>query len=108
MQRALEVRETALDPDHPIVAHSLHQLANLHAHWNKFPTAEALFKQALEIYQNAFTSEHVLVAKELDALAILYQKQDKYVVLYPTLRGVDLPLSVCLTAQVNERSLGRY
>ncbi|XP_060562366.1 nephrocystin-3-like [Ruditapes philippinarum] len=78
LQRALEVRETALDPDHPIVAHSLHQLANLHAHWNKYPTAEALFKQALEIYQNAFTSEHVMVAKELDALAILYQKQDKH------------------------------
>lgn len=77
MQRALEVRETALDPDHPIVAHSLHQLASLHAHWNKFSTAETLFKQALEIYQNAFSSEHVMVAKELDALAILYQKQDK-------------------------------
>lgn len=78
LQRALEVRETALDPDHPMVAHSLHQLANLHAHWNKYSTAEALFKQALEIYQNAFSSEHILVAKELDSLAILYQKQEKH------------------------------
>ncbi|KAL4217270.1 Nephrocystin-3 [Mactra antiquata] len=78
LQSALEVRETALDPDHPIVAHSLHQLGNLLAHWNKFSTAEALFKQALEIYQNAFSSEHIMVAKELDALAILYQKQEKH------------------------------
>jgi len=77
LQRALEVRETALDPDHPLVAHSLHQLAGLHAHWNKFSTAEALYKQALEIFQNAFDSEHILVAKELDALAVLYQKQEK-------------------------------
>ena len=80
LQRALEVRETALDPDHPIVAHSLHQLAGLHAHWSKFSTAEALYKQALEIYENALGSDHMLVAKELDALAVLYQKQDKYVV----------------------------
>ena len=27
LQRALELRETALDPDHPVVAQSLHQLA---------------------------------------------------------------------------------
>ena len=77
LQRALEVRETALDPDHPIVAHSLHQLAGLHAHWNKYSTAEALYKQALEIYENALGSDHMSVAKELDALAVLYQKQDK-------------------------------
>ena len=31
LQRALEIRETALDPDDPLVGRSLHQLACLHA-----------------------------------------------------------------------------
>lgn len=77
LQRSLEIRETGLDPDHPAVARSLHQLAGLHAQWGKVSTAETLYKQALDIYENALGSEHYLVAKELDALAVLYQKQDK-------------------------------
>lgn len=77
LQRALEIREIALDPDHPIVARSHHQLAGLHAQWGKFSTAEAFYKQALDIYVDRYGSDHYLVAKELDALAVLYQKQDK-------------------------------
>lgn len=78
LQRALEIREIALDPDHPIVARSHHQLAGLHAQWGKFSTAEAFYKQALDIYVDRYGSDHYLVAKELDALAVLYQKQDKH------------------------------
>ena len=36
LQRALEIRETVLDPDHPLVAQSLHHLADLNALWGKF------------------------------------------------------------------------
>ena len=78
-QRALEIRETALDPDHPSVAQTLHQVAGVHAQQSRFSAAEALYKQALEIYEGAFGREHFLVAKELDALAVLYQKQGKWV-----------------------------
>ena len=77
LQRALEVREIALDPDHPMVARSHHQLAGLHAQWGKYSTAEDFYKQALTMYENAYGSDHYTVAKELDALAVLYQKQDK-------------------------------
>ncbi|PVD37428.1 hypothetical protein C0Q70_00018 [Pomacea canaliculata] len=83
LQRALEVRETAVDPDHPIIAGSLHQLAGLHAQWGKFATAELLYRQALDIFEDAFGSDHHLVAKELDSLAVLYQKQDKHDVADP-------------------------
>ncbi|KAK6166073.1 hypothetical protein SNE40_022850 [Patella caerulea] len=78
LQRALEIRETAMDPDHPVVARSLHQLAGLHAQWGKYTTAEALFRQALEIYESAFGFEHNLVAREVESLANLYQKQNKH------------------------------
>lgn len=76
LQHALELRETALDPDHPKVGQSLHQLAGLHAQWGKFSTAEALYKQALEIYDST-PGFSALVAKELDALAVLYQRQER-------------------------------
>uniref|UniRef100_A0A674K2D1 Nephrocystin-3 n=1 Tax=Terrapene triunguis TaxID=2587831 RepID=A0A674K2D1_9SAUR len=78
LQRSLEIRETALDPDHPRVAQSLHQLAGVYVQWKKFGNAEQLYKQALEISENAYGAEHPRVARELDALATLYQKQNKY------------------------------
>ncbi|XP_060104862.1 nephrocystin-3 [Heteronotia binoei] len=78
LQRSLEIRETALDPDHPRVAQSLHQLAGVYVQWKKFGNAEQLYKQALEISENAYGTEHLRVARELDALATLYQKQNKY------------------------------
>ncbi|KAG7488498.1 hypothetical protein MATL_G00034700 [Megalops atlanticus] len=78
LQRSLEIRETALDPDHPSVARSLHQLAGVYVQWRKFGNAEQLYKQALEISENAYGSDHACVARELDSLALLYQKQNKY------------------------------
>uniref|UniRef100_A0A9R1SLE2 Nephrocystin-3 n=2 Tax=Cyprinus carpio TaxID=7962 RepID=A0A9R1SLE2_CYPCA len=78
LQRSLEIRETALDPDHPSVAQSLHQLAGVYVHWRKFGNAEQLYKQAMEICENAYGPEHSTVARELDSLTLLYQKQKKY------------------------------
>ncbi|XP_040818751.1 nephrocystin-3 [Ochotona curzoniae] len=78
LQRSLEIRETALDPDHPRVAQSLHQLASVYAQWKKFDNAEQLYKQALEISENAYGPDHPHTARELEALATLYQKQNKY------------------------------
>ncbi|XP_032725577.1 nephrocystin-3 isoform X2 [Lontra canadensis] len=78
LQRSLEIRETALDPDHPRVAQSLHQLASVYVQWKKFGNAEQLYKQALEISENAYGVEHPHIARELEALATLYQKQNKY------------------------------
>ncbi|XP_061778263.1 nephrocystin-3 isoform X2 [Nerophis ophidion] len=78
LQRSLEIRETALDPDHPSVARSLHQLAGVYVQWKKYGNAEQLYKQALEISENAYGPEHASVAQELESLAVLYQKQNKY------------------------------
>lgn len=77
LQRSLEIRETALDPDHPRVAQSLHQLASVYVQWKKFGNAEQLYKQALEISENAYGTDHPHIARELEALATLYQKQNK-------------------------------
>uniref|UniRef100_A0A669DTL9 Nephrocystin-3 n=1 Tax=Oreochromis niloticus TaxID=8128 RepID=A0A669DTL9_ORENI len=68
LQRSLEIRETALDPDHPSVARSLHQLAGVYVQWKKYGNAEQLYKQALEISENAYGAEHASVARELESL----------------------------------------
>uniref|UniRef100_A0A8C5JYZ6 Nephrocystin-3 n=1 Tax=Jaculus jaculus TaxID=51337 RepID=A0A8C5JYZ6_JACJA len=81
LQRSLEIRETALDPDHPRVAQSLHQLASVYVHWKKFGNAEQLYKQALEISENAYGADHPQTARELEGLATLYHKQNKGVFL---------------------------
>ncbi|RUS70339.1 hypothetical protein EGW08_021900, partial [Elysia chlorotica] len=83
LQRALEIRETALDPDDPLVGRSLHQLACLHAQWGKLTTAETLHRHALEICQTTLGPEHPLVARELDALAVIYQKMEKHDLAHP-------------------------
>ncbi|BFZ22072.1 hypothetical protein BsWGS_25111 [Bradybaena similaris] len=83
LQRALEIRETDLDPDDPLVARSLHLLAGLHDQWRKYATAETLYLHALEICENTLGPDHPMVATELDALALLYQKQDKHDLAHP-------------------------
>ena len=77
MQKALEIRQTSLDPDHPSVAQVLHEMAGIHAHWGRLSTAEALYKESLEIYESAFGVNHRCVAREMDALAYIYHKQGK-------------------------------
>lgn len=77
LQRSLELRETSLDPDHPVIARSLHFLALLHERQSKLTTAEPLYKQALEIYEDSLGKEHLLVTKQLDALVLLYKKLGK-------------------------------
>ncbi|XP_071149515.1 nephrocystin-3-like [Mytilus edulis] len=78
LQKALEIRETTLHPDHPIVARTHHILAGLYAQWGKFSTAEDFYKQALALYENEYGMDHPLVATELEALAQLYQRQDRH------------------------------
>lgn len=77
LQKALEIRETTLHPDHPIVARTHHILAGLYAQWGKFSTSEDFYKQALALYENEYGTDHPLVATELEALAQLYLRQDR-------------------------------
>eukprot|EP00118_Oscarella_pearsei_P007168 m.34072 g.34072 ORF g.34072 m.34072 type:complete len:1310 (+) comp31945_c0_seq3:122-4051(+) len=77
LQRSLDVREQALDPDHPSVAESLYHLGNLYTQWGKFASAEELYQQAMEIIELAHGPESLQMAKHLEALAILYKKQDR-------------------------------
>ena len=77
-QRALTFRETALGPDHPDVALSLNNLAELYRVQGRYADAEPLFKRSLAIREKAFGPDHPDVALSLYYLAWLYQSQGRY------------------------------
>ena len=68
-KRSLAIREKALGPEHPDVAKSLDNLAQLYDSQRKYAEAEPLYKRSLAIREKALGPEHPDVAKSLDMLA---------------------------------------
>ena len=74
-ERALEIREKTLGPDHPDVAVTLNNLANLRRNKGDYATAEPLYQRALAIREKAFGTEHPDVAATLHTLANLHSSK---------------------------------
>jgi eukaryotic-like serine/threonine-protein kinase len=66
--RALEIREALLGPAHPLVAHSLSALAEVHYASGDYERSRQLHARALAILQHALGDEHPNVAKSLSSL----------------------------------------
>jgi len=77
-QRILAIREKALGTDHPDVAISLNNLAELYRAQGIYQAAEPLYKRSLAILEKALGSEHPNVATSLNNLAGLYESQGNY------------------------------
>lgn len=77
-ERALQIRETALGPNHPDVANSLNNLAALYEAQGLYTDAEPLYKRALAIYEKTFGANNPNVATALNNLARLYEIQGRY------------------------------
>src|SRR6266540_2626787 len=71
-ERALAIREKALGPDHPHVAGSLSNLANIYYFRGDFAKAEPLYERALAIREKALGPDHPDVAASLNNLASIY------------------------------------
>jgi CHAT domain-containing protein len=82
-QRALEIREKALGPEHPETAVSLNNLANLFEAMGDYAKAEPLFEHALAIREKALGPEHPDTAQSLNNLAVLYQATGAYAKVEP-------------------------
>ncbi|MBT1570101.1 tetratricopeptide repeat protein, partial [Klebsiella pneumoniae] len=65
----------ALGPDHPDVATSLNNLAELYRSQGQYAQAEPLFKRSLAIWERALGPDHPDVATSLNNLAELYRSQ---------------------------------
>ncbi|MBW4651003.1 MAG: tetratricopeptide repeat protein [Kastovskya adunca ATA6-11-RM4] len=77
-ERALAIMEKVLGQEHPDVATSLNNLANLYKEMGNYSTAEPLYQRALAILEKVLGQAHPDVALTLNNLALLYQLQGNY------------------------------
>jgi CHAT domain-containing protein len=78
LERALEIRDRVLGPDHPKVLANINSLAIVHSYRGEYSKAETLFKRALAIREKSLGPEHPDVAKSLHNLAIVYYFRSEY------------------------------
>ena len=70
----LATREETLGPEHPGVAHSLNDLAELYRARGRYAVAEPLYRRALAIREIAFGPEHPYTAASLENYAGLLRE----------------------------------
>src|SRR5262249_37849216 len=73
-----DIFEKVLGPNHPDVATSLHNLAELYRAQGAYARAEPLYARSLDIFEKALEPNHPYVATSLNNLAKLYQAQGAY------------------------------
>ncbi len=61
MKQILTLRERALGPEHPDVAHSLYDIGELLEGESKLDEAEIHYQRALSIWERSCTSDHPCV-----------------------------------------------
>jgi len=94
---ALAIREKALGPDHPDVAKSLNNLAEVYREQGRNADAEALYQRALAIREKALGPDHPDVAKSLNNLAEVYREQGRNADAEPVnRRGVPAPIGASI------------
>ncbi|MEH2078671.1 MAG: tetratricopeptide repeat protein [Nostoc sp.] len=77
-EKCLEVTKKCLGEEHPSVAQSLNNLAQLYYSQGRYSEAEPLCIQALVIRRKLLGEEHPDIAFSLNNLALLYRSQGRY------------------------------
>ena len=77
-QKALEMSEENLNPDHPTVAIYLEHLAALYRTLGEGVKAEPLLRRSLAVREKALGPDHLAVSYTLHNLAGLYAAEGKY------------------------------
>jgi CHAT domain-containing protein/Tfp pilus assembly protein PilF len=78
LKRSLDILQKALGANHPDVATSLNNLAQLYSDQGNYSAAEPLYKRSLEIREKALGPNHADVALSLNNLGGLYLLQGNY------------------------------
>jgi CHAT domain-containing protein/Tfp pilus assembly protein PilF len=97
LERALEIREKQLGPEHPATAGSLNDLAMLYDQMGEYQKVLPLLERALEIRKKQLGPEHPDTATSLYDLAFVYAKMGEY--------QKALPLSQ-RALEIREKQLG--
>jgi tetratricopeptide (TPR) repeat protein/CHAT domain-containing protein len=85
-EQALELTLSLNHGDHPAVATSLNNLAELYRSQGRYEQAEPLYEQALDMIKRLFNGDHPAVATSLNNLAGLYYSQGRYEQAEPLLK----------------------
>ncbi|MCP4050602.1 MAG: tetratricopeptide repeat protein, partial [bacterium] len=76
-KRALKINEKALGVDHPDVAISLNNLAELYYNQGRYKEAEPLYRHALKTLKQTLGTDHPEVAITRKSMRALYKKMGK-------------------------------
>ena len=77
-REALDATEQVFGPDHPMVAKSLNNLAQMHTSRGEPEKAESLFERARSILKKTLGDGHPDTVPTLNNLAGLYMDQERY------------------------------
>ena len=77
-EQSLAIREAALGPDHPDVATSLNNVAELYRAQGRFAKSEPLYQRALAIWEEALGPEHPAVVQGLENYATLLRDYQRH------------------------------
>ncbi len=78
LERSLAIREKVFGKEHPDVAESLNNLAELHRVQGNYDQAKPLYERALAIFEKVHGQEHPSIATSLNNLALLHKAQGNY------------------------------
>ncbi|RCJ23154.1 pilus assembly protein PilF [Nostoc sp. ATCC 43529] len=73
-----DIAKNRLGLEHPYVAASLNNLAELYRYTGRYDEAEPLYQQALELTKRLLGDDHPNVATSLNNLALLYESTGRY------------------------------
>jgi tetratricopeptide (TPR) repeat protein len=76
-KKALDIAEKSTYPNHPSVATSLNNLAELYRAQGQYAQAEPLYKRALAIREKALGPDHPDVATVLENMVALYRATER-------------------------------
>src|SRR5690606_9069537 len=78
LRRALAVRERVFGQDHPHVASTLNELAQVAGARGDTELEEAYYRRMIDIYEAAHGTRHYLVGIAKSNLATVFMKRDQY------------------------------
>ncbi len=76
--KALEMRRKVLPANHPLIAQSLNNLAELYRSQGYYPQAEALYHDVLQIYAETIEGDQPILAVTDNNLALLYSYEGRF------------------------------
>lgn len=77
-EHVVGLAESALGPDHPVLASSLNNLAAVYTGLRRYADAEPLYLRAMATRQRAHGPHHRSLVVDLNNLAVLYMNQKRY------------------------------